>query len=524
MVLITKDAHTHAIAAIPTPAKGGSVAYRYWVHEAVKFLNFCGSNPVTLKSDSEPACLALQQGIKDLRSRMNFSTILEQTEKGDRQANPAEQAVDQIRQLTGAILAELEHNANCEISTMSPLHAWCWRHASWCHTRFARTDSPSAFELITGRPYQGKLVNFGEVVFGRVKSSIKGKPRWVKMMWLGKIGVSDLHVGITGQGMFIATRSVRRLPSSDSYQSEFFQVPRDQPWTQSAFLSGNLGSARPQNTTHDDNQAIADGPVQEAPEALEGSEPLPYPGYLLPDDASLAELIPPPPLLAAGAPEPATPVRTDANAPGNSDMQVEPAAFTPLESGPSAAEASFPTPSGLVPSGLDPQGLTRATAERPGGAEAMESVPKRARLNAVQFGGEEMHHMDETPTLEFDEQAFDELGVYDQSFEDPGDYEESAGDDAIPACLIHEFGEREPELEPAQLQELDNVAMEYEVNRLHGINVLEEVPGPLPEHRKLSTRFVTTWRPKMLRGTMCWLRRARLVANIAQHPVPCNPV
>ena len=248
-----------------------------------------------------------------------------------------------------------------------------------------------------------------------------------------------------------------------------------------------------QKTTDDVSQAVANGPVQAAPEAGENPdpEPLPYPGYLLPDDASLAELIPPPPLLASGTPEPATPVQTDSNAPGSSDMQVEPAAFTPLESGPSAAESSFLTPSGLVPSGLDPQGLTRATAERPGGAEAMESVPKRARLNSVQFGGEEMHHMDEAPTLEFDEQAFDELGVYGQSFEDPSDYEEGTGDDAIPACLIHEFSEREPELEPAHLQELDNVAMEYEVNRLHGINVLEEVPGPLPEHRKLSTRFVT---------------------------------
>ena len=191
------------------------------------------------------------------------------------------------------------------------------------------------------------------------------------MMWLGKIGVSDLRVGITGQGMFTATRSVRRLPSPDSYQSDFFQVLRAQPWTQSSFLSGNLGSARPQKTASDDNQAIANGPVQEVPEALEGAEPLPYPGYLLPDDASLAELIPPPPLLAAGTPEPATPVQTDANAPGSSDMQVEPAAFTPLESGPSAAESSFLTPSGLVPSGLDPQGLTRAAAERPGGAESM---------------------------------------------------------------------------------------------------------------------------------------------------------
>ena len=119
VVLIMKDVHTHAIA-IPTPAKGGSIAYRYLVHEAVKFLNFCGSNPVTLKSDSEPACLALQ-GIKDLRSRMKLSTILEQTEKGDHQANPAEQAVDQIRQLIGQSLC-------CLLPSLSlNLHSFIFR-------------------------------------------------------------------------------------------------------------------------------------------------------------------------------------------------------------------------------------------------------------------------------------------------------------------------------------------------------------------------------------------------------------
>ena len=413
VVLIMKDVHTHAIAAIPTPAKGGSIAYRYLVHEAVKFLNFCGSNPVTLKSDSEPACLALQQGIKDLRARVKLATILEQTEKGDHQANPAEQAVDQIRQLTGAILAELEDKANCKVSTMSPLHAWCWRHASWCHARFAGANSPSAFELITGRSYQGKLVNFGEVVFGRVKSAIKGKPRWVKMMWLGKLGVSDLHVGITGQGMFIATRSVRRLPSPDSYQSSFFEILKDQPWTQAAFLSGNLGSARAQKTTDADKQAVTNGPVQEAPEPLENPEPLPYPGYLLPDGASLAELIPPPPLLAAGMPEPATPVQTNAQAQqGSSDMQVEPSAFTPLPSEPATAQENFPTPSGLGgldpspeparPSGLNPSEGAEARSVRPGGAGgAVEPSTKRPRLilrlDAVRTdsSGNELRHVDE---------------------------------------------------------------------------------------------------------------------------------
>ena len=60
------------------------------------------------------------------------------------------------------------------------------------------------------------------------------------MMWQGKIGVPDLRVEITShsQSMFLANRSVRRLPEPDSFQKDFFKVLRDQPWTQSAFLSG----------------------------------------------------------------------------------------------------------------------------------------------------------------------------------------------------------------------------------------------------------------------------------------------
>ena len=539
VVLIMKDVHTHAIAAIPTPAKGGSIAYRYLVHEAVKFLNFCGSNPVTLKSDSEPACLALQQGIKDLRARMKLGTILEQTEKGDHQANPAEQAVDQIRQLTGTILAELEDKANCKVSTMSPLHAWCWRHASWCSTRFAGANSPSAFELITGRPYQGKLVNFGEVVFGRVKSAIKGKPRWVKMMWLGKLGVSDLHVGITGQGMFIATRSVRRLPSPDSYQSSFFEILKDQPWTQAAFLSGNLGSARAQKTTDADEQAVINGPVQEAPEPLENPEPLPYPGYLLPDSASLAELIPPPPLLAAGTPEPATPVQTNAQAQqGSSDMQVEPSAFTPLPSEPATAQENFPTPSGLSglggldpspeparPSGLNPSESAEARSVRPGGAGgAVEPSTKRPRLilrlDAVRTdsSGNELHHVDEQVEL-VDEAAESFLDCqwdeWDEAYQ-----EDDIPLDQIPSILVRPFTESEPVCSPSELMELDHVADQYELARLEKMGVLAKVDYKLDEHRSLTTKSVRTWRPKVLGSERVWLYRSRLVAREYAHLDP----
>ena len=73
--LILKDGHTGAVEAIPTPGKGGSSAYKFLVTEATKFLNYCGHTEITLKSDREPACLALQQGIKDRLSKQSQVTI-----------------------------------------------------------------------------------------------------------------------------------------------------------------------------------------------------------------------------------------------------------------------------------------------------------------------------------------------------------------------------------------------------------------------------------------------------------------
>ena len=334
--LILKDGHTGAIEAIPTPGKGGSSAYNFLVTEATKFLNYCGQTEITFKSDSEPAGLALQQGIKDLRSKMKLGTILEQTESGDHQANPAEQAVDQTRQLVGTLLSQFEEAAKISVDTMSPLHSWAWRHAAWLRMRYSRTGGASPFQITTGRPYNGNLVCFGEVVYGRLKSSVKGKPRWVKMLALGKLAVSDLQNGITASGMFITTRSVRRLP--EPYDPEFYKVLRDMTWSQSGFLSGHLGQTRPQKSeiSNQGDQPILDVQPESGP-----SLPMPYPGYTLADDAMLSELVPPAPL---------KPVQTTTGA--SAAMDVEPPVSTPLEPGPTApSTAESSTPSGLVPSG-----------------------------------------------------------------------------------------------------------------------------------------------------------------------------
>ena len=118
--LIAKDAHTGACAAIPTPAKGGSTAFRFLVAELCKFISFCGHSEITLRSDGEPTCRALQQGVKDLRDKLKLVTHLEQVEKDSHEGNPAEQAVEQLRQLTGTLLSQRREKGlrQCHRSTL----------------------------------------------------------------------------------------------------------------------------------------------------------------------------------------------------------------------------------------------------------------------------------------------------------------------------------------------------------------------------------------------------------------------
>ena len=76
--------------------------------------------------------------------------------------------------------------------------------------------------------------------------------------------------------------------------------------------------------------------------------------------------------------------------------------------------------------------------------------------------------------------------------------------------LTFPYTEHEPQLPPQQLAELDAIAVEVETVRLQKMGVLlpaETLDGLNP--KRLSTRYVITWRDKVIGGQRCWLRRAR---------------
>ena len=68
----------------------------------------------------------------------------------------------------------------------------------------------------------------------------------------------------------------------------------------------------------------------------------------------------------------------------------------------------------------------------------------------------------------------------------------------------------------SEMEAIDELAIDVELQRLTGMNVLAEVSqsAQIPEEcRELSTKFVLTWRAKRIDGVNYWMRRARFVGR-----------
>ena len=137
------------------------------------------------------------------------------------------------------------------------------------HSRYhVNASGITAYEAITGPPYSGRIVQFGESVMCHVKTVGRGVPRWVKAVWLTRVGPSDMHLVHTSAGLML-TRSIRRMP--EKWNSDMLNGCSAQPWSHPGHLGGMLGAVRPREAV--------------AAKAFEGAE--------LDDGAALASLLVP---------------------------------------------------------------------------------------------------------------------------------------------------------------------------------------------------------------------------------------
>ena len=514
--LVLHDRHTGWREALPVPRRGGSHSKHYLASEVTRIMSFLGHKEASLRCDPENVCLALQQEIVRSRTRIGLKTQPEQSPEGEHASNGgAEQAVNNCRLQANVILAAYERDSGCKVSTMHPLHAWGTRHASWLLNRYGlKASGTTAFEDATGHPYDGKVVQFGQSVLCFCKGKVKGAPKWLQGMWLGKTNSSDQHICITAGGRLILCRSIRcMIPKFDK---SLHDVIKAQPWQHSSFLSGTAGrsqaqklvvsiedgdDAAPLPAAVDDgigvglaapagtpDEAGSDPPSDEengGASEFSPSTPEVDADEVMNDDTLLQDLVP---QAAAGAAEDTVQTST------GSDSVDRPAAVV-REAPPDEENVERP-----------------AKVLKPAG-----SSHKAPRVNAINFVGE---HNDEATVPRFEHEELDLLDDYDYSLDSFEHHDDSkgGGDDTPPELFLPKVGDAEPELSSAALAELDSLADWHEMNRLSKLGVLVEIDASdeaVSTSRLLSTKHVRTWRikPDPTDGTDRWMRRSRFVAR-----------
>ncbi|CAE7253745.1 RE1 [Symbiodinium sp. CCMP2456] len=496
--LVAHDSSTGSVVAIPCQSKGTT---RFLGVELMRFIHGLGHTTVELRCDNEPSTISLQTAVAGARKRLGLRTIIRNPPVGAHASNGAvEKSVDVIRSLANTMMSMVRERVGIDFGADHALFAWSFVHASWTRNRFAAVGGLTAYERATNARYTGRLVCFGEPVFGQISVKKKGNARWVRCVFLSKTISNDMFIVATRAGVRLC-RSVRRTSSEWAVDRALYQGLAGFPWD---YSSGAVGTRlvppartrRPQIAATAGDEAASDPPtpvpsgdgLASPPPAAEGDVPTLGVGPSIEGDAL------PLPVAAATGPPPGTAV---------AEIPVQ-----PVEMGPNPALGApdvemLRTPEAMLP----PLGDTAQ------GSAGSRDVPaeaggdrKRIRLRAVQFGSHNLDYHDDDVALDFPELERGELceqieADIDNERPAAGEY---AGDgsegttalnvqgppselEQLQAQLWFEDHGGPPELSEEQLAALDRIADEVEIQRLSKKAVIrpveiDEEEGPLMLH------------------------------------------
>ena len=118
---------------------------------------------------------------------------------------------------------------------------WAYVHASFLHNAFAVRGGATPFERAFGVTYKDKLACFGEVVyFALSQNNIKkGKPKFIKGVFLGKSLNNDMNICGTALGVYLSS-TVRRLPTDQQWSKHMLKEMQGRPHKYSLGVLGNV--------------------------------------------------------------------------------------------------------------------------------------------------------------------------------------------------------------------------------------------------------------------------------------------
>ena len=180
----------------------------------VKFLNEVGRvEKMELAGDNEPVLAAGMRFCQRTRQTLGMETILTWNRTYEKtRTSIAERSVQTVRGLQKTLLSHLESAIQATIPAGHPVIQWAAMHASWIYNRYHVHSSlrTTPFQSLFGRPYRGKIVAFGQTVFGLDPKAGKYRPAWIRGAWLGKDS-SDMDLISTDGQSVVRTKTIRRI-------------------------------------------------------------------------------------------------------------------------------------------------------------------------------------------------------------------------------------------------------------------------------------------------------------------------
>ena len=224
--LIMKDYTTGAMWGHVVTVKGPGDEWA--MKQAAADIEYLGRRDVRLKTDGEPAIVAVQSNLIARRAPPR-KTLPTNPPRFDPQANGCiEKGMQdynvQLRKLKIALERNIQQNIPCK----SAILEWMVEHAGFLHTRYVLgRDGKTAYERLTGRRFMGRIVEFGEQVRAKLakpmqrgRNKAKLKPKWASATWVGISQRTGEHRVVLNSGKAVRVRTIKRKPLELRWDAE----------------------------------------------------------------------------------------------------------------------------------------------------------------------------------------------------------------------------------------------------------------------------------------------------------------
>ena len=165
-IIVMRDHQTRMTFAHMLPGKStvNELYSRHVLNSVLRDLEYLAHKKVVLKSDQEPAMIALQNRIRQAR---DDQTILENSPVEDSASNGAvEKAVQEVEGHVRTLVAAVEARYGSKLDTGSGILAWLVAYSAYLINHFREgRDGHTPIERLKGERVERTLAEFGECVY-----------------------------------------------------------------------------------------------------------------------------------------------------------------------------------------------------------------------------------------------------------------------------------------------------------------------------------------------------------------------